>query len=90
MPGELSVIFRRELGKIRSIDLTIEDTNHPYVVVTIAGDNWGTCAHETPVSIIGHMRDAKRHWLSNMRNVPVEVFFVDNRLDSWRVLTEVL
>ena len=82
--------IRRELGKIHSADLTIEDTNNPYIVVSLSGERWGTCAHETPVEFMKYMRDAGRHWLSNMRNVPIEVCFVDNSLHSWRVLTEVL
>jgi len=82
--------MNKELGKIKSADLTIEDTNNPYIVVAFSGDGWGVCAHETPANFMKYMQDAGRHWLSNMRNVPVEVCFVDNTLHSWRVLKEVL
>lgn len=81
---------QRNLGKIHSADLTIEDTNNPYIVVSMTGEGWGTCAHETPVNFMKYMRDAGRARLSNMKNVPVEVCFVDNRLHSWRILTEVM
>jgi hypothetical protein len=36
------------------------------------------------------LRAAKKKYLRQLVGVPVEVFFENNRLSSWRILTEVL
>ncbi len=84
-------MIRTELGKIKSIDLTIEDTSNPYVIVVLEGQpSWGVCAHVPVKDIVKHMQDAKRDRLSSMKNVPIEAVFDWGTLASWRVLTEVL
>lgn len=80
--------LRKELGKIKSIDLTIEDK--PYVIVTLEGPGWGVCSHLVVNDIVKPMQDANRDRLSSMKNVPVEAVFEWSILVSWRVLTEVL
>ena len=34
--------------------------------------------------------NAKKRSLNDLINVPVEVVFLDSRLESWRILTEVI
>lgn len=74
--------MKKELGKIRKIDLTDLGSVEVDLGFTFIG---------IPVSeAIRHMKDAGRERLQGMVNVPIEATFDGIMLKEWRVLKEVL
>ena len=81
---------RKELGKIKSIDFTVEDSEDGYVIIALGGEIWSVCAHETISAVVDRMKHCGVSRLRGMKNLPVEVVFDRGSVESWRVLVECL